>query len=650
MSIPTSGPFADQNLTALFPKLMKFTPQQLSQVQGVPGWFLASVLGAQQAERNNGAQTTPPTQTVVQQVIDKAVGAPPAGQAMPASPAPTQMASHGGYIHDYGVASLPYEAHYGHGGIVSFDNGGSTADEAAFNKRRTPEEMANIKSGLADYALNKRRTPEEMANIKSGLAAYYANKKSTPYAPDTGLKSEEDVRAKEWVKNNPDMSKSLYSALLIGGLEGNRQLKTILPAIPPGVLDAVNTYGKTWLTIAATSAFPTLRSMNPTPQTPVAPAAPPGDTREAFTNPDALGMANPDPVDFPAEEPAEDPAATDPTLGAQPVYGPPGGIPSLGNYPGFTPQELPPEYDLKIEAEKQAKANERFGVDPNYSKNELAKNAAQIQKTKQDAIDVFSGEALSSLGIALANNHSGKGLLSGIAEAAPEYAAATREGIESARTRTDLLDTRGELLRGQEQERNVGRADAAFADQKKREAEIRAAENANRTGENNYNIDRFTAMAERQDRTSALAAQFAQITENARQFAISSLQASQKIAAESNLALATLERTGAEKETLAAAKLKADMDANATTMIKAFSADYVKLMAGVDSSKYPPEGQQAYVDVRMANYIASMNPVTSITTGNDNTGGIGALRPGARGMDAGKASRGLYTPPSLRNP
>lgn len=119
MSSLTTGPF--QNLSATWAQLMQLTPQQMADASA-PDYLKIAAMNAQDNIRQQGQPAAgPAAPPVAQQIVDKAVGAPPAGQAMPASQAPTQMAAQGGYIHDYGVASLPYEANYGHGGIVSFD-------------------------------------------------------------------------------------------------------------------------------------------------------------------------------------------------------------------------------------------------------------------------------------------------------------------------------------------------------------------------------------------------------------------------------------------------------------------------------------------------------------------------------------------------
>ena len=51
-------------------------------------------------------------------------GMPPEMGAMPPQGMPVAMAQAGGHVHDYGIAGLPYEPRYEHGGIVSFAEGG----------------------------------------------------------------------------------------------------------------------------------------------------------------------------------------------------------------------------------------------------------------------------------------------------------------------------------------------------------------------------------------------------------------------------------------------------------------------------------------------------------------------------------------------
>ena len=51
-------------------------------------------------------------------------GMPPGMGAMPPQGMSVAMAQAGGHVHDYGIAGLPYEPRYEHGGIVSFAEGG----------------------------------------------------------------------------------------------------------------------------------------------------------------------------------------------------------------------------------------------------------------------------------------------------------------------------------------------------------------------------------------------------------------------------------------------------------------------------------------------------------------------------------------------
>lgn len=114
-------------LGQMFNELIKMTPQQIS-ASGAPDFLKIAAMERQAQARQQPAIA--PTSTVAAQVVNQAVGAPPASQPAPQMPqgvpgmdTPPQGAQAGGYIHDYGVASLPYTPNYEHGGIVSFAEG-----------------------------------------------------------------------------------------------------------------------------------------------------------------------------------------------------------------------------------------------------------------------------------------------------------------------------------------------------------------------------------------------------------------------------------------------------------------------------------------------------------------------------------------------
>lgn len=81
------------------------------------------------------------------QMAQAAPPMPPQGMpaAMPPQAPPVAMAQAGGHVHDYGVASLPYEPRYEHGGIVSFSNRGAVEGDDDDDEERiivdNPEEM-----------------------------------------------------------------------------------------------------------------------------------------------------------------------------------------------------------------------------------------------------------------------------------------------------------------------------------------------------------------------------------------------------------------------------------------------------------------------------------------------------------------------------
>lgn len=591
MSNLISGPFADQNLTALFPKLMQFTPQQLSQVQGVPGWFMASVLDAQNKARAQGTQTTPPPQTVVQQVIDQAVGAPPAGAQMPApqAPAPTQMASHGGYIHDYGVASLPYEANYGHGGIVSFEGGG----EASLEKSARMGQNYNRDTGSSVAAFSKF-AQENPAQAKAiGIAVGTLGAAGVAAALTFGGPA-------AWAAGLGFAGRNI--APIIANL-GTKGVMTVLAGVGGGYLG---------YSAADTAATPLPPEVPGVPHHPHNTQKPAWDVTNAGTG--WMGAGDPNsatPGISVFKDPSMDDSADASATGAAQNFGLPPINSELPHYPDFVPQELPPKYNEIEEDKKQADANERFHVDPDYAKNELAKNDEKLAQNEEERKGVFSGEALSRFGMALANNNSGKGLLTGIAQAAPEYAAATKEGNEYARTHADLLDTHGELLRGQEQERNVNRADAALAAQSKNEAEIRAAINANINAELQYGINKSTTQAEQRDRITSQMTEMAKLIESARQSnqSLLELQREHDLTAQSNLS--ALIAKGADLDKVEAGKQAVSDNKNLTSVITKLNTDFTTLLksgtAGVTEA-----GRENFVSQGLARYKAALGSQLSV--------------------------------------
>jgi hypothetical protein len=94
------------------------------------------------------------------QMAQAAPPMPPQGMpaAMPPQAPPVAMAQAGGHVHDYGVASLPYEPRYEEGGIVSFSNRGAVEgddeeDQYVFNPygvpATTPEDQRLITEAAA---------------------------------------------------------------------------------------------------------------------------------------------------------------------------------------------------------------------------------------------------------------------------------------------------------------------------------------------------------------------------------------------------------------------------------------------------------------------------------------------------------------------
>lgn len=99
------------NLNKIFSELVGMHPEQIAKANAPD--FLKIAAMEQQAQLRK-SPAVPPTSTVAAQVVNRAAN-PEAAQP--------QMQT-GGYVHDYGVATLPYKPNYEHGGIVSFDEGG----------------------------------------------------------------------------------------------------------------------------------------------------------------------------------------------------------------------------------------------------------------------------------------------------------------------------------------------------------------------------------------------------------------------------------------------------------------------------------------------------------------------------------------------
>jgi hypothetical protein len=100
---------------------------------------------------------------------------PPQGMPpqMPAAPMPPQappvaMAQAGGHVHDYGVASLPYEPRYEEGGIVSFAEGGGLGGRGTGGRNTYGVPVSDIDDYLTvarSFGESEIESPEEFQNL-----------------------------------------------------------------------------------------------------------------------------------------------------------------------------------------------------------------------------------------------------------------------------------------------------------------------------------------------------------------------------------------------------------------------------------------------------------------------------------------------------
>lgn len=447
MSSLTTGPF--QNLSATWAQLMQLTPQQMANASA-PDYLKIAAMNAQDNIRQQGQPAAgPAAPPVAQQIVDKSVGAPPAGQAMPASPAPTQMVAQGGYIHDYGVASLPYEANYGHGGIVSFYGGGDTD---------------------LDKEAPKSSAADNLYKFKSTDPRSEAATTATPEGEDPdGLMQQ----LKDAINENPYTAKVIAGAGALGAVKLPGGVGYVWGLLPQGAKTALKRYALKTLKIGAVAgtgvaAESYLANRLNAPALDAAKTALAGD--EALPS---------------------DPAATDesedPGLG---IAGLGGGAATLQR------TVLPPLIDMEgpvAQTAEQLKAdqdrvNGLYGVGKDFYEQEKAKNDEKLSALEAQRKGVYSGQGLMDFGAALASGQSSN-FLDNFAGAVPSYTGAIKSGNEYARNRQDLLDTHADLLRGQQ--RSEGRSDAAamLAAETASADAARAGKNANRTARNLYGVE-----------------------------------------------------------------------------------------------------------------------------------------------------------------
>ena len=424
MSSLTTGPF--QNLSGVWAQLMKASPEQMAAIQAPDFLRLAAMNERNLFNQQAASGPSPPTQTVAQQVVDKAVGAPPAASTGPSAP-PTQMESRGGYIHDYGVASLPYEANYGHGGIVSFSDGGSS--------KAAPEAAPGAPPGA----------PPEAAGG----------------APDSGT-----VHAikRAWDGLSPIERDGITAAVMTGA--------SFIPGI--GAATKLGTYGRyLWGAISkygaklikpiifSATGIAAERALSSKPEDP-ATVAEPSDTAR---------------VD--AATPEASPGAGNPF----------GGLANLANTPNIATPTLPayaPQVPPAIRGAAQIKterdaSDTAYGVDPDYYKNAQTKNDAELAKVEAARKGVFSGQGMMDLGAALAGGES-PNFFKNLAGSVSAYTNSIREGDQYARSRQDRLETNADLLRGKQRDEGRSDASSAIADTAASTAANLAVNNANITG------------------------------------------------------------------------------------------------------------------------------------------------------------------------
>jgi len=242
-----------QDLATTFRELLRMTPDQMTKTSA-PDFLKTAAVNAQNDIRFGGERGAPPNSTVAENVLRTAMGnnqpppqMPPQGvPGMGAAPQmPPQGAQAGGYIHDYGVASLPYTPKYEHGGIVSFQEGGyfpasynpyDDPNSDLYSRIKTPEEEQRIQDAKLNLFMLERPENRELIgeNERRAIASRQLRRTETPFTPPaaTWLKnfaSENLVaknQAREDEKNLTKQSNEFHNRIILRSTSTNTNICT----------------------------------------------------------------------------------------------------------------------------------------------------------------------------------------------------------------------------------------------------------------------------------------------------------------------------------------------------------------------------------------------------------------------------------------
>ena len=338
---------------------------------------LAQQLNPQPSVPPQMAQAAPPMPPAPPQMAQAAPPMPPQGIAavmppqgmppqMPAAPMPPQappvaMAQAGGHVHDYGVASLPYEPRYEHGGIVSFDGtNGSYVNSIDYWRDGYPE---------LDTSLRDEETDREVdAMFGDDPSQMLADLDSIPVGGRAGLEHARQLVEQQAVERAAELEKHRANLVPRYGGRGTPPTKEIEEKALESLSDKEPApFNPNWLMSA--SAAPSLLQQPAEETAPVDQEPPPASTPRRIVEITGQQMA-----------PSISPGLTGLSFD-------PGKPPSPADFPLDETTGKPAPYTLKSDAEIRKFENElnkREGYNPNLPVEFLKENQKDIEDLKKE--------------------------------------------------------------------------------------------------------------------------------------------------------------------------------------------------------------------------------------------------------------------------
>ena len=270
--------------------LSRMSPQQLMsmlQDKNNPYLYLVTSRLAQLKEMQQ-PKPPPPQGTVTDHVAQALMQPPmppqgiaaamPPGMAMPPQMAPQmppQMAQMppqmppqamqaGGHVHDYGVASLPYEPRYEEGGIVAFQEGGGLGERGTAGRNIYGVPVSDMNDYLTVSRSFSDPKIESSEDFQKLMATYIAKQKEIEEQTKENVKSSGIAYGREPTKTEPP--KTSDSKITMDPREVSDMFKNDMFAVPTLINSGYPGFGATRKELAADLAkYETAAKANATP-------------------------------------------------------------------------------------------------------------------------------------------------------------------------------------------------------------------------------------------------------------------------------------------------------------------------------------------------------------------------------------------------